>query len=391
MVINKETLSLAYGFLSYILILIISPIIKIRIGELESRAIGHFSISIEIYLSEIELGIHKKDSRNYDIFYFNKIKCNEFLVKKWSEHFRIGNRKYLEPVFLFLMQFNPTSRHLVPIKNWRNTRRMFEDQHGALKKTSPHIIFNRDEEEHGKKLLEALGVSHQDKIVLFHARDPNFREGSNALPGHRDSSSWHQQLAMLEMVERGYKVIRVGRNVRDKLSIDNINIIDYSCSVNQSDFMDIYLLKRCHFMVCNGSGLELVGLIFRKPLVCVSLAEWRFFDCFTSTQYPLFIPKKYFFKKTGLPLSLVDIQKIGCNSFTSKENYDNAGIYVEDNTPEEIRDVVSEMADLFENNHNLNCTNLQTKFSEIVHLRDGRKIPFTIGKKYIEQNKYLID
>ena len=42
-----------------ILIILIYPIFKIRINELETRSIGHFSITTEIFLSEIENNIHK--------------------------------------------------------------------------------------------------------------------------------------------------------------------------------------------------------------------------------------------------------------------------------------------------------------------------------------------
>ena len=39
---------------------IIKPIITIRLGNLESEGIGHFSLPVEIYLAELECGIHKK-------------------------------------------------------------------------------------------------------------------------------------------------------------------------------------------------------------------------------------------------------------------------------------------------------------------------------------------
>ena len=49
-----------------ILIILINPIIKIRITELETRSIGHYSVSTEIFLSELE----KKFTQRKKIFFF---------------------------------------------------------------------------------------------------------------------------------------------------------------------------------------------------------------------------------------------------------------------------------------------------------------------------------
>ena len=44
---------------SILIILIIRPLIKIKVGKLESRKIGHFSSPIEIYLNEVKLKLIK--------------------------------------------------------------------------------------------------------------------------------------------------------------------------------------------------------------------------------------------------------------------------------------------------------------------------------------------
>ena len=52
-IIKIYLIALLNYFLFFIL-LIIRPFKKIKIFELETRAIGHYSLSIEIFLSEIE-------------------------------------------------------------------------------------------------------------------------------------------------------------------------------------------------------------------------------------------------------------------------------------------------------------------------------------------------
>ena len=46
-----------------LIIIIIYPFIKIRIIELETRSIGHFSLSVEIFLNELILNIQKKKEK----------------------------------------------------------------------------------------------------------------------------------------------------------------------------------------------------------------------------------------------------------------------------------------------------------------------------------------
>ena len=55
---------------------IIKPFFVIRLGNLESEGIGHFSQSVEIYLSELDCGFHKNKVKTIDVWYLNKKICN---------------------------------------------------------------------------------------------------------------------------------------------------------------------------------------------------------------------------------------------------------------------------------------------------------------------------
>jgi len=54
-----------------ILIILVNPFLKIRINELETRAIGHFSISTEIFLSELSKNIYNEKNTIY-LWFINK-------------------------------------------------------------------------------------------------------------------------------------------------------------------------------------------------------------------------------------------------------------------------------------------------------------------------------
>jgi hypothetical protein len=46
-------------YISILFIVLFKKIFHIRFGELETRAVGHYSLPIEIYLSEKDVGINK--------------------------------------------------------------------------------------------------------------------------------------------------------------------------------------------------------------------------------------------------------------------------------------------------------------------------------------------
>ena len=100
-----------------VLIICIYPIIKIRIFEIETRAIGHFSKSIEIFLSELQLNIHSKKRTIY-IWFPNKFISNKFLFKKWKEIILIFPRVIIEPIFIFFKKIPYGSFFLTPYRHW---------------------------------------------------------------------------------------------------------------------------------------------------------------------------------------------------------------------------------------------------------------------------------
>ena len=76
---------------------IIYPLIKIRFQEIETKNIGHYSKSIEIFLCEIKNKIHGKN--NIYLAFRNKYIVNQFLYSKLKKNFIILPRIIMEPIF----------------------------------------------------------------------------------------------------------------------------------------------------------------------------------------------------------------------------------------------------------------------------------------------------
>ena len=102
-----------------LIIILLRPFIKIKIGEIETRAIGHSSLSIEIFLCEIyNRNIKKKNSEIY-LFFVNKKISNKFLYKKFKKKFIIFPRLILEPLFKFFLNKKIFKEFLVPYRHWK--------------------------------------------------------------------------------------------------------------------------------------------------------------------------------------------------------------------------------------------------------------------------------
>ena len=77
----------------YYFIKFISLFLRIRLLEIETRAIGHMSEPIEVHILENKKGIYKKSF--FDIYFGQDKVANEFLWNKWK---KILNLKFSDKI-----------------------------------------------------------------------------------------------------------------------------------------------------------------------------------------------------------------------------------------------------------------------------------------------------
>jgi len=99
-------------------VIVISPIITIRVGELRSRVLGEFALPAEIYLSEIKLKSSSKKKNEVDLFFFNYKISNHYLADHWKKKLIIFPRSILEPIFIFFVNFKIFKKFL-SISPWK--------------------------------------------------------------------------------------------------------------------------------------------------------------------------------------------------------------------------------------------------------------------------------
>jgi putative glycosyltransferase (TIGR04372 family) len=181
----------------------------------------------------------------------------------------------------------------------------------------------------------------------------------------RDSNIQNVVLAAEALAERGYYVIRMGAKVRSPIASSNPKIIDYATNGMRSDFMDIYLGAKCEFCISTSTGFDAVPLIFRRPIVYINMVHLGWL--FTFREQFLAIAKHHFLVPENRELTLSEIFSHGVGFCLNSADFQAKGVELVENTPEEIRDVVVEMAERLEGvwQPHEDDEKLQRKFWEI--------------------------
>ena len=91
------------------LILILSPIFRLRIGRIKSNLIGHMTPPLEIFINEKKMGLHPKNE--IVLWYLQQGKItNKFLYKSLNKELFILPGIFLYPLHIFFSKFRITEK-----------------------------------------------------------------------------------------------------------------------------------------------------------------------------------------------------------------------------------------------------------------------------------------
>lgn len=314
----------------YYLLNILSPLLKIRLLQIETYNIGHMSQPIEIHLNEKKLNLINNNL--LDIYFPNKEISNSYLWKKWREILQIKIpdkilRFFFEPIFIIALKknnkkmlipfrhhrknlnYNVTNRNNATDKTWQSN-----DINNVLDKTDPLINFTKKEIESGYKFLKKNNILINDKIILLISRDPKYWHDNSSKKVSSEYTCRDQDInifkdAVEHLCSQNYKIIRMGKNMEKKLDINNSNFFDYAFSSERSDFLDIFLFKVCYFVISTGSGLDNVSSLFRKNIIHINYGDLVMMN-YLNNNIKLFFPKNFYYIKNNIKLNILEIQKI---------------------------------------------------------------------------------
>jgi putative glycosyltransferase (TIGR04372 family) len=190
-----------------------------------------------------------------------------------------------------------------------------------------------------------LSSIEQRPIVILYLRTHNYKSepiGGITFYSYRNSDPNSYQNAVVELIKRGYSVVRVGAPGQFKLSIDSQFYWDYANSVHRSDYMDVYLFSVSKFCICGAGGASNLALIFNKPILWVDYPP-----CLTNHVFhPL---SRVAYKEAYLnakPLPNQAFLSAPYNGLFDGIALNHLGFYFRDLTPEQILHAVMIFADM---------------------------------------------
>ena len=166
--------------------------------------------------------------------------------------------------------------------------------------------------------------------------------------------------------------------------------------------MDIYLSAKCNFFISPGSGLDGVSTIFRRPIAYIGHVPFgNFARKNNNNKETLVLTKHHINKKNQKELTISEIFSLNVGFVDRAEKYELNDVELEENSPEEIRDLVIEMDERLsgrwkDTNEDLL---LQKKFWSIFEDRIKRlnlkksihkKIKLRYGAKFLRENQNWI-
>jgi putative glycosyltransferase (TIGR04372 family) len=142
-------------------------------------------------------------------------------------------------------------------------------------------------------------------------------------------------------------------------------VIDYAHHPIRSARLDVILCARARFFLGTTSGLFYVSTVFGVPCALANMVP-------TSVMAPLAsdisIPKLLYDERTSRLLRFDEILGSPVGNFLYTKLYTDAGIRIIENTPEDIRELASEMLDRLEGKHveNPEDEELQERFRRLL-------------------------
>jgi len=363
-----------------------------------SVRIGHFALNVDIFLrrvllNDIETRVHyflvspSKSSKGIS---------NRFLHLMQMRYVKgLSNIHYIANSFLYHILVNIYLKNLAPKLFYT---RYYETNEVEFSKTDRILNFKSNEYIEGSKQLKQIGIDiNNDKVVCIFARDDAYLKLTMASIDSSINWSYHNFRDMdvnnyiksiKYLIDKGYKVIRVGNIAKTPVNYSHDNFLDYSFSDIKSDFMDLFLIYISHFVVGNSSGMVDMATLFNKPLLIVNGVP---FSHAPLGKKDMYISKKIIDVESQ---SVVPFKKMINMNITDKalgeeqEFRNKFGLTYIDNTEEEIYSAIVDMVLYIDGK--INCNDATKEyFSKYWNFTKNSQIRSLVSPHWLENNKNL--
>jgi len=309
---------------------------------------GELSHAVDVYIKARKLGLTPKVKAILTTR--SEWVCNKVLLEYWHEQHPGEITILTDPVDVAEMEETyercELDMHIFRLAddrvlhtNWASPEiwALWEDAGGG-----PLLKLRDDHRQKGADWLQQRGMPKDAWFAALHVREPGYHAETGSTwddNQHRDGRIEDYLQTIKAITDRGGWVVRIGDPSMTPLP-DMAQVIDYAVSTDRAEELDIFFCAAAKFMVAVSSGGLAVANVFGTPIVGVNM--------FPPGDPPfshrdLYIPKLFRRRDTGKYLNAAEMVAPPRRLMQSPRYYEEHGLEVISNTPEEIREAVEEM------------------------------------------------
>lgn len=207
------------------------------------------------------------------------------------------------------------------------------------------VRFSKEEIDQGEAFLGTIGISGARQFVCYATRTESYylkriKEGEGVKLGSVRNPREESYLeVVLQLSRTGLAAIRMGKDLDSSISNDGYSgVIDYA-SKNRSDFLDVFLLSRCKFLLNGATGIFWIAAMFDIPTVHCDSYDVRV----SYLPGDLNIFQKVWLINDRRFANISEMLKMR-NQYSQETYQKGHGVELIKNTVEEIQSVVNEMS-----------------------------------------------
>jgi len=313
-----------------------------RVGRPGMRAIGQLAAEPDYFLKKRALGGYP----NITPVFFNKrgYGLNAALLDVWGQHVKITTNRIaydlIRPFeyFAFLRidfaevlgPVDRPSQYQTIVSQWGERPPVFRLPNEVLAK--------------GYGVLSEMGVPDGAWFVPVHTRDGIFAPTVENRYDYRNCHISNYSAAVDAIIARGGWCIRMGEKGTPPIP-ERQGVINYPDTPFKSDWMDLFLCNQARFFLGNTSGLKMVSTISGVPCAAANMTPH---DCaFGFLPGDISIPKLLRLKDGTMP-HFAEIFASDISRYHESWQFKDAGVILLENTPQQIRDLATEMLDVLD-------------------------------------------
>ncbi len=306
--------------------------------------IGHLSLDVDCYLKEGLLGL-RPAQRAIVTSDPREDAANAAMVGYWSRHLPVLVSRPLRRLIFPLTRFRWLTHDVLSYQALSDVTAKAATIQRQWGSRPPLLSLTEADRVRGRDALLRLGLPPDAWFVCVHAREGGYSQHDEPIHSYRNCDIHKYLLAAQEIVARGGWCVRMGDATMQRLP-PLPGVVDYAHSPLKSDWLDVFLCASARFFIGSTSGLHFVSGAFGVPAAEANLTP-------ISAALPLLpgsigIPKLVRSLREGRLLAFREVLDSPAAAFRRTEEYARAGLILEENSPEDIRDLALELLDRIE-------------------------------------------